>query len=478
MFKRFAAVIVTILALVSSGMAKVPRLINYQGVLTDAAGAPVNGARSIQFALFETETGGTAFWSETHSVDVADGLFNVILGSVTVMDSTAFEPDSVYLEITVGEDGPMTPRQRLVSVMSAFYADHADHADDTDRLNGYTAGAFVRTINAVAPAEGEVTLVGGENVTVTPDAENHTVTISAEGGGTTGDNLGNHSATRNIKLNDHWLSNDGGDEGIQIDNSGNVSMPGNFITHGNFNAVGSIQSNSTITAISSINSNGFIRTGIPASTYESGDIVSTDDLLADDDIIAGDRVTSGGNMICGNNMGIENHLGVNMGGGYSTSYALQVSGSTYSTVDIISGGKLISGGHCGINFGGTSVTYALRVAGDAYSTGSWTSSDLNLKKNIADAAGPAAKLFQLRGVSYEWKREENPDREFTAGVQYGLIAQELEKVFPEMVKTDENGEKAVAYYQLIPLLLEAVKKQQEQIDTLQKLVGQTQTVRE
>lgn len=332
--------------------------------------------------------------------------------------------------------------------------------------------------NAVVPQDGEVTLVGGDNVTVTPSAADHTITISASGGGTTGDNLGNHTAARNVRLNGNWLSNDGDDEGIRIDNNGNASIPKDATVNGDFTTGGSIYSSSTISALSNVNSSGYIRTGVPASTYASGDIVSTDDLIADNDVIAGDRITSGGNIICGDNLAIANHLGVNMGSGYSATYALQVLGSTYSTVDMVAGGKLSSGGHCGVNFGGTSSTYALRVAGDAYATGSWLGSDLNLKKNIADAAVPAAKLFRLRGVSYEWNRDENPGREFTSGVQYGLIAQEVEKIFPEMVKTDENGEKAVAYYQLIPLLLEAVKKQQDQIAALQKLVGQTQTISE
>jgi hypothetical protein len=175
-------------------------------------------------------------------------------------------------------------------------------------------------------------------------------------------------------------------------------------------------------------------------------------------------------MSCGDNLVVEHHAGINMGGGYSTTYALQVNGGTYSTEDIIAGAKIISGGHVGVNFGGYSATYALRVNGSAYSTESWLSSDIKLKKNIAAITNPLASLMQLRGVSYQWKSEEYPDREFSAGLQHGLIAQEVEKVFPEMVTTDENGEKAIAYYQLIPVLLEALKQQQQQIEALQQKV--------
>ncbi len=355
----------------------------------------------------------------------------------------------------------MKPRKQLVSVAFAF------QADDSDHLEGYTASAFIREINDVRPANGELKLVASSNVTITPNASAHEITIAATGGGGgTGDNLGNHIATQNFRLNGHWLSNDGGNEGIQIDNTGNVAVPQKIHSHGSITAVGTIQSNANIIAVTGIQANGgSIRVGSPSITYGDGDVAATDDVVADDQII------SGGGMICGNNLTVNNHLGVNFGG-YSTTHALEVSGSTHSTDDISTGDKLYSSGHAGINFGGWSDTYALRVNGNAYCTGTWNSSDVILKKNIASINNPLSKLFQLRGVSYNWKTEEYTDREFSESLQYGLIAQEVEKVFPELVMTDEHGEKAIAYYQLIPMLLEALKQQQQQIDNLQKKVDQ------
>jgi hypothetical protein len=485
MEKKVITLIVSLLAIVLMEVhaAGIPQMINYQGILLDSRGNPATGDYSIEFLLYDVEADSKPLWFETQTVTVADGLFNVLLGSVTPIPAFIFETPDVYLALKVETDEEMMPRKRLVSVAYAF------HALNADSLGGRSAGDFVgsgesgsitedmivpsflSSVDGVSNDGGNIDLIPGSNITITPNDGDNTITISADGG-SSGDNLGNHIATQNIRLNGHWLSNDGGNEGIEIDNSGNVSIPMDIQTHGNITAVGSIQSNSTITAVSDLRVNGgYIRTGTPASAYTAGDIAATDDLYADDDIIAGDDITAGdvvrssGNMVCGDNMTVTHHLGVNYGG-YNTDYALRVVGDSYLTGYLSIGDKLFTSGHCGINFGGWSDTYALRVVGSAYCTGSWQSSDLSLKKNITTATGAAAKVLQLKGVAFEWKKEEYPDHEFDDGTQYGMIAQEVEAVYPELVKTDENGEKAVNYIGMIPLLLEAVKAQQQTIDDL------------
>jgi len=57
--------------------------------------------------------------------------------------------------------------------------------------------------------------------------------------------------------------------------------------------------------------------------------------------------------------------------------------------------------------------------------------------------------------------------EFDNGIQLGLIAQEVEKIFPELVKTDNNGYKAIAYDKLTAVLVEGMKEQQKQIEIIQ-----------
>ncbi|OQY53573.1 MAG: hypothetical protein DRR08_18225 [Candidatus Parabeggiatoa sp. nov. 2] len=77
-------------------------------------------------------------------------------------------------------------------------------------------------------------------------------------------------------------------------------------------------------------------------------------------------------------------------------------------------------------------------------------SDLRLKQNIQPLENPLAKVEQLRGVSFEWKEQ-------NAGRQIGMIAQEVEKALPELVSTDGEGYKSIAYDKMTAVLVGAVK---------------------
>jgi hypothetical protein len=86
------------------------------------------------------------------------------------------------------------------------------------------------------------------------------------------------------------------------------------------------------------------------------------------------------------------------------------------------------------------------------------SSDVRLKQNIEPLSPVLDQLIQLQPVSYEWKADEYPEYHFGPERTTGLIAQEVEKVFPGMVATDERGYKAVNYSQLPLLLLQALRE--------------------
>jgi hypothetical protein len=90
-------------------------------------------------------------------------------------------------------------------------------------------------------------------------------------------------------------------------------------------------------------------------------------------------------------------------------------------------------------------------------------SDERYKRNIQPLQLSLDKVTHLTGVSYEWKKEDYKGKGFREGRQIGLIAQDVEKVFPELVQTDDKGYKSVAYDKLVSVLIEAVKEQQREI---------------
>jgi hypothetical protein len=100
---------------------------------------------------------------------------------------------------------------------------------------------------------------------------------------------------------------------------------------------------------------------------------------------------------------------------------------------------------------------------NVYGKGFITSSDRRLKTNIRNIENSISKLEQLNGVHYTWIADQTKDM--------GVIAQEVETVFPELVHTLENGTKTVNYNGLIPVLIEAIKEQQSQINSLKANVS-------
>jgi hypothetical protein len=106
-------------------------------------------------------------------------------------------------------------------------------------------------------------------------------------------------------------------------------------------------------------------------------------------------------------------------------------------------------------------TEALDVIGSVKATDFNTTSDKNLKNNIKTIENPLSKVLSIRGVNFEWKDSNKASA--------GVIAQEVEKVLPELV-TGQNT-KTVNYNGLIGLLIETVKEQQKQIDILSEKIS-------
>jgi endosialidase-like protein len=85
-------------------------------------------------------------------------------------------------------------------------------------------------------------------------------------------------------------------------------------------------------------------------------------------------------------------------------------------------------------------------------------SDERLKVNIEPFAPLLSQLVRLQPVHFDWRANEYPDYHFGTSRSYGLIAQEVEQVFPELVSRDKNSFKAVNYSELPLLLLQAIRE--------------------
>ena len=105
--------------------------------------------------------------------------------------------------------------------------------------------------------------------------------------------------------------------------------------------------------------------------------------------------------------------------------------------------------------GDTTVSNDLTVIGDVV-----ISSDARLKSNIVSLGSTLPKLLQIDGKSYEMKGQQ----------KIGVLAQEIQEVFPELVSEDDNEMLAVNYQGLVPILINALKEQDEKINRLEKLV--------
>jgi len=128
---RICGIAIVFLLLASAWVtATPPGMINYQGRLLNIEGDPLDTTITLTFNIYELPSGGLSIWTE-QMVDVAveKGLFAVILGSGSPVSAELFDGSERYLGITVGTDGEISPRTRLVSGPYALMSAFADSSD-------------------------------------------------------------------------------------------------------------------------------------------------------------------------------------------------------------------------------------------------------------------------------------------------------------------------------------------------------------
>jgi hypothetical protein len=121
--------VATIIVAMSVAVADIPRMISYQGHLTDELGEPLTGDYSMTFSIYDDAVEGNTLWSETQpSVSVTDGMFSVLLGAVQPTPDTVFRKADRWLGIAIGSDPEISPRTQLTSVPYAYRVSTVDAA--------------------------------------------------------------------------------------------------------------------------------------------------------------------------------------------------------------------------------------------------------------------------------------------------------------------------------------------------------------
>ena len=144
--------------------------------------------------------------------------------------------------------------------------------------------------------------------------------------------------------------------------------------------------------------------------------------------------------------------------------SLLISGSgTGAGSSIITTGSINISGSLGVGTAASGVVGAILATNDVVA---FSTSDERLKENVESIGSAVEKVEAINGVTFDWIPMEGIH--VHEGHDVGVIAQEVEKVLPELVTTRDNGYKAVKYDKLTAVLIQAVKELSERVKTLEK----------
>ena len=268
------------------------------------------------------------------------------------------------------------------------------------------------------------------------------------------DNLGDHTASQNIQLNGNWLSNDGGNEGIIIDNSGKIGVGRGVGSVGNakveFYGTNTSLAGPHIQVVNSVDD---------YPSFQQLNWSHENIALSFDAYYDGNWRSSSNN---------SNFSIYKIGGTLYNYYAKQKAKGTAFTWSI--GTALHNSGRFGI--GRNPVTNKLEVEGDAskVTAGNWlANSDARLKKNISPLSSQEMldKLLALQGVTYEWN-DNKTNTQRPEGIQFGFTAQNIQEVFPRLVTEDNQGYLQTPYDTYDAMTVEALRELNDKILQLEK----------
>ena len=273
--------------------------------------------------------------------------------------------------------------------------------------------------------------------------------------------------------------------------SGSAALTGSLLQKGTIQVSGStlLSGSLLITGSSTLALRISGSTALTGSLLQSGSIALTGSLLQ-----IGTTQTTGSNIISGSLLITgSSAIGLRMSGSTALTGSvfqtgsLNVTGSTNLSGSLVIVGNIDTGQGVtevylqnqnlrtadSVQFNGLGVgTAPSGVAGAILATNdvvAFASSDKRLKENLEPIGSATEKVEQLTGYTFDWIPMEGIH--VHSGHDVGIIAQEVEKVLPEVVETRENGYKAVKYEKLTALLIQALNEQQKEIKNLKTRIG-------
>jgi hypothetical protein len=456
------------------------RLLRFAGVLTDAAGAPLAGPQTVTFTIFDEADGGTALWTETLPVSADErGRYAAHLGSTAALPQEVFRAEQARW-VGTSVQGREMPRAALVSVPYAL------KAADADTLGGKAASSFITTGKDGKLQRADGTLFESPAVDGTGVAGQITKWTSST---TLGSSVISESATNRVGFG---LTDPTG--GGVVDSVFTIK---NYDNNTGFSILNDVQQRRF--AINTLFSGGWLiydggagswtpgigqfsgRVGIgnaaPQADLHVKSVAAPATLRLDGPVNsgAGPRIRWSEATVDANYAGV----------GFEAAYEPVDNKLIFRGYDgpgILADNVLVmqrSSGLVGVGIlepldrlhvagdirVGTGTTGCVKDADGTVLTGT-CSSDFRFKKNITPFTATLGKLSQLQPVHFDWRADEFPDKHFGAARSFGLIAQDVEAILPELVVTDESGFKAVKYSELPLHMLQAIKELKGENDAL------------
>ena len=506
--------------------AQAPQKMSYQAVVRNATNNLISSsAVGMQISVLQGSASGTVVFAETHTTTTnANGLATIQIGSGTLVSgdfSTIDWANGPYFlktetDPTGGTSYLVSGTTQLLSVPYALYAENSGSsiagpqgatgpvgpqgatgpqgttgATGPTGATGLTGAQGIQGVQGVpgtAGSDSQTLSIAGQTLTI---SNGNSITLPAGSGGNTLDqsyDQGGAGLGRTI-------TSDAG--AVQINNGGattvalevNTAVNNSTAVLANVTGVGvgfraeSTSSGNSFAAIqantnsSAVSNSAILGNNTGAGYGISGQIPST---------------ATGAAGVYGSNLRTTGGYGV-YGQGFNGVVGTSIYGNGYGTYGSNTGLTGLGIGAYGVGFNGvygqtTNVTTGwagyftadIGVDGAGYALGGWiNASDRRLKSNIIPIQNALQKITLLQGTHYTiTTKSKVPSGEIveTSKEQFGVIAQDLEPIFPEMVKDkalfinagDETLYKTVDYIQLVPVLIEAIKELNLEVENLKK----------